>query len=145
MLVSFALVDVRDSSIGGTGEEMMSKPKFTQGEWEIEDATERGEFTMTIESKVGDSFAPVATVFGIEDFPCVDAESHNLENIQAEMFANANLIAAAPKMYLALTEAYQFLGKPETHPQDDSGLFELSCLLRDILANARGASKGGDE
>lgn len=55
-----------------------------------------------------------------------------------ERDANSKLIEAAPDLYFALQEVHQFLGTPDKHPRDDSGLFELAALVMEALAKARG-------
>jgi hypothetical protein len=111
----------------------MSDTKFTQGEWVV--GEQNGHGGLTIES---DNFRIATVYLGIVSSEWKWGADHLRQPKNAMTVANAYLIAAAPDMYTALNEVYDFLGAPETHPQDDSGLFELSALVRQVLAKARG-------
>jgi hypothetical protein len=103
----------------------MSETKFTKGEWKLA----RGRFDSYLIERKNES-GTIDHIATVHDQNRVDRED--------EVKANAALMLAAPSMYMALSEAYEFLGPPEKNPQDDSGLFELSALVREVLAKARG-------
>ena len=62
--------------------------KHTQGPWKYDIG----------DNEISHIGGPIATVFGVEDFPCLDPEEHDLKLIAGEMAANGRLIASAPEL-----------------------------------------------
>lgn len=90
----------------------MSKAKFSQGPWEIDD---RG--------------------YGFAIEPSVCWIGENSSTTPEQLKANANLIAAAPEMYAELARIADVLEDPE-----DCGVISLDSI-NVILRKARGESE----
>lgn len=112
---------------------------FVQGPW----AFDQDELSVSADGGV-----QICTVLGVDDFPCIDPDTHDEEAIQRECVANGRLIAAAPAFFAAVEAVLDYAGMDEClagveagtkHPHDAFGIrFEDLLKLRDALRLAKG-------
>lgn len=80
----------------------MANEKHTRGPWTAEIDPDRDVGAVGIEITV--QGAPIASVYGSDNFPCFDDESEGWEDFPDEQEANARLMAAAPDLFAACVE-----------------------------------------
>ena len=77
--------------------------KHTEGPWEVD--LETGEI-------VAQESAVLGTIYGADDFPCLDEDEINEKEWLEECRANANLISAAPDLFKASKSLVDWLTSP---------------------------------
>lgn len=112
----------------------MEKMKHTPGPWKISDLNVDvdGEEDILIEHE---GF-PLCAVRGTNDMSCID-DDDEIERINNEVIANANLIATAPDLLEAL-EAFvtDIEGHPSVAAREHYGL--LMAKAKEAIKKARG-------
>lgn len=72
----------------------MSEAKHTPGPWSVD--LETGQID------AADGQATIGTIYGADDYPCLDDDDEGVQTYHGECRANARLIAAAPDLLVAL-------------------------------------------
>jgi len=79
---------------------------------------------------------PIAAVFGVDDYPCLDPDDHDIEAVRQECIANGRVLAAAPD----LLEACEAALNADRPSMGDST--HLSPKVSEILVAAVTKAKG---
>lgn len=111
---------------------MSVETKWTKEQWRVQDE----DYSAGENLGVGVGEVEICQVLGSENFPCLD--EGQLENFDAEVQANAQLIAAAPELYAALDEAVQGCGCSLRERESGHRVDCYVPLALDAMAKARG-------
>jgi hypothetical protein len=86
---------------------------------------------------------PLARVYGVEDFPCLDPESDDIPAHAAEIVEIGRTMAASPLLFAACEKALDLLGAGEVNDSNRDNPSTLATLgvvleLTSAIAKARG-------
>lgn len=94
--------------------------QHTPGPWTFDP----DEMSITAETGV-----MIARVTDLDDFPCVDPDTHDEDAIRRECIANGALLNAAPELLEALINARSILVDVEEWSEDGANIKEIDAAI----------------